>query len=67
MKNILRRLYDLIIKLISVKGLLFIVFIVLSCVTKSDQAITYCFFSGIVCVGLRTAEKYIDLLKKIKE
>jgi len=66
MKNLLKRIYDLIIKLISVKGLLFIVFIFLAFLTKTDQTITYLFFSGIACVGLRTAEKYIDVYKKLK-
>jgi hypothetical protein len=66
MKNLLKRIYDLLIKLISVKGVLFIVFVVLAFLLKTELSLTFAFFAGILCVGLRTVEKFMPLLEKLK-
>ena len=67
MKNILKRIYDLIIKLISVKGVLFIAFLVLSFLVRSELSITLAFFAGLLCVSLRTVEKFLPILERLKD
>jgi len=67
MKNILKRIYDLIIKLISVKGVLFIAFLVLAFLVRSELSITLAFFAGLLCVGLRTVEKFLPMLERLKD
>ena len=67
MKNLLKRIYDLIIKLISVKGVLFIAFLVLAFLMRSELSITLAFFSGLLCVGLRTVEKFFPMLERLKD
>jgi hypothetical protein len=61
MKNIGKRLYDLLIKMISVKGSVFVIASVLMFQNKID-AITWGFFAAGF-VGLRTLEKFIQLKK----
>jgi len=67
MKNVLKRIYDLIIKLISVKGVLFIAFLVLAFQIQSELSITLAFFAGLLCVGLRTVEKFLPMLERLKD
>ena len=67
MKNLLKRIYDLIIKLISVKGVLFIAFLVLAFLMRSELSITLAFFSGLLCVGLRTVEKFLPMIERLKD
>ncbi len=66
MKNLLKRIYDLIIKLISVKGLLFIAFLFLAFLVRSELSITLAFFAGLLCVGLRSIEKWMSVYKAMK-
>lgn len=66
MKNLLKRIYDLIIKLISVKGVLFIAFLVLAFLMRSELSITLAFFAGLLCVGLRSIEKWMRIYKVLK-
>ena len=66
MKNLLKRIYDLIIKLISVKGVLFIAFLVLAFQIQSELSITLAFFAGLLCVGLRSIEKWMRVYKTMK-
>lgn len=66
MKNLLKRIYDLIIKLISVKGVLFIAFLVLAFLVRSELSITLAFFAGLLCVGLRSIEKWMRIYKVLK-
>ncbi len=67
MKNLFKRVYDLIIKLISVKGVLFIAFLVLAFLVRSELSITLAFFAGLLCVGLRTVEKFLPMLERLKD
>jgi hypothetical protein len=67
MKNVLKRIYDLIIKLISVKGVLFIAFLVLAFQIQSELSITLAFFAGLLCVGLRTVEKFLPMIERLKD
>ena len=66
MKNLLKRIYDLIIKLISVKGVLFVAFLVLAFLVRSELSITLAFFAGLLCVGLRSIEKWMSVYKAMK-
>lgn len=66
MKNLLKRIYDLIIKLISVKGVLFIAFLVLAFLVRSELSITLAFFAGLLCIGLRSIEKWMRIYKVLK-
>ena len=67
MKDLLKRIYDLIIKLISVKGVLFIAFLVLAFIVRSELTITFAFFAGLLCVGLRTVEKFLPMIERLKD
>ena len=66
MKNLLKRIYDLIIKLISVKGVLFIAFLFLAFLMRSELSITLAFIAGLLCVGLRSIEKWMVVYKTMK-
>ena len=67
MKDLLKRIYDLVIKLISVKGVLFIAFLVLEFLVRSELSITLAFFAGLLCVGLRTVEKFLPMIERLKD
>ena len=67
MKDLLKRIYDLVIKLISVKGVLFIAFLVLAFLVRSELSITLAFFAGLICVGLRTVEKFLPMIERLKD
>jgi len=66
MKNILKRFYDLIIKLISVKGL----FAIAAFITFARQPDEYSFYAAIVFCSLlivgREYGKLLEVLKIIK-
>lgn len=55
MKDILKRFYELIIKLISSKGLVFITASVALFIGKLNP--TYWFFAGVAFISLRSLEK----------
>ena len=66
MKNILQRFYDLIVKLVSVKGL----FAIASFITFAIQPDEYSFYAAIVFCSLliigREYGKLLEVLKVIK-
>jgi hypothetical protein len=66
MKNIGKRLYDLIIKLVSVKGL----FAIASFITFAIEPDEYSFYAAIIFCSLlvigREYEKLLEVLKIIK-
>jgi len=66
MKNIGKRLYDLIIKLVSVKGL----FAIASFITFAIEPDEYSFYAAIIFCSLlvigREYEKLLEVLKVIK-
>lgn len=61
--NLLSRIYDLIIKLISVKGVFFGTMLYLAIVNKDTLSISFAFSSGAVFVGGRAYNKYLDIKK----
>lgn len=56
-----KRLYDLLIKMVSVKGLGFLSFFIIAIITHTG--IEYAFYSLLLLVGGRTVEKYIGIKK----
>lgn len=59
--GLISRIYDLIIKLISVKGLMFAAMLYLAIKTQDTTSITYAFFAGVVFVGGREYAKFLKL------
>lgn len=63
-KGLISRIYDLIIKLVSIKGTFCIIMSYLALTTKSDIALWFCFISWVVFVGDRRLNKYLsDMIK----
>lgn len=65
MKNLLKRIYDLLIKLISVKGFIFLYFAIIAIITKDESDITYAFIMAIIFIGAREITKFKDIFKEL--
>ena len=62
--GLISRIYDLIIKLISIKGIFSLLMTYLAITTKSDITSWFCFVSWVVFVGDRRLDKYLkDMIK----
>ena len=65
LKAIPERILDLIVKLISVKGAIFVFFAIMAFRTKDESDITYAFIMGIIFIGAREITKFKDIFKEL--
>lgn len=57
-KTMKKRIYDLIIKLLSIKGLFFIICAILAFMGKIEGQ--YIFYAGLIVIGDRSFEKWLS-------
>lgn len=65
LKAIPERILNLIIKFISVKGVLTIFFAIMAFITKDESDITYAFIMSIIFIGAREIFKFKDIFKEL--
>ena len=65
LKAIPERILNLIIKFISVKGVLTIFFATMAFITKDESDITYAFIMSIIFIGAREIFKFKDIFKEL--
>lgn len=65
LKAIPERILNLIIKFISVKGVLTIFFAITAFITKDESDITYAFIMAIIFIGAREIFKFKDIFKEL--
>lgn len=65
-KGLISRIYDLIIKLISIKGVFSLIMTYLAVDTDSEIAVWFAFISWVIFVGDRRLNKYLESMMKLK-
>jgi hypothetical protein len=65
LKAIPERILELLIKLISVKGFIFLYFAIIAIITKDESDITYAFIMAIIFIGAREITKFKDIFKEL--
>jgi len=65
LKAIPERILNLIIKFISVKGILTVFFATMAFITKDESDITYAFIMSIIFIGAREIFKFKDIFKEL--
>lgn len=65
LKAIPERILELLIKLISIKGFIFLYFAVIAIITKDESDITYAFIMAIIFIGAREITKFKDIFKEL--
>lgn len=65
LKAIPERILELLIKLISIKGFIFLYFAVVAIITKDESDITYAFIMAIIFIGAREITKFKDIFKEL--